>query len=411
MPIVTALPRGQSNGQVITEFIDSVGTTSVTYTYPKTQELLVIRNTGTKSITVTVNSTSQTIQPENKWEIELDFVAFAIVSTNGVQSFEAWADEKGFSFGTPEGKYINSNENLTALKNENVYFQKVSDTQFYVWLKPDGSKWLRYDFLKDVNVPINLNAWRIDRLHAIDIPAYSPLTKPTPTTTTTLTALGAQWEYAIKPFGAPDLFGGYHGDEQTQTIAITADGDTVDFATLAAGAVFGCVRLEFKHTSKGYNPTDGTTVIADIECRYIFTSGGLQLKPKMTWALATTVATSYVGMLPALRGPGLTTHSKFIDDTAINDISTALHPQTGKNTYGVELFNYTNGLRMRIEFDDMDWFNGYTLSSNKGMWAANAAQYNKVYPTRILNSVSQESVSIGTVWKASLRYKVTFPEK
>lgn len=106
MPLVTASPRGNRNGQVMTEFVDSVGTTSVTYTYPKTQETLSFRNTGQMPITVTVSGTSQTVQPRGKWEKQTDFTTFDIVSTSGVQSFEALSDEKGSTFDSPEGRYF-----------------------------------------------------------------------------------------------------------------------------------------------------------------------------------------------------------------------------------------------------------------------------------------------------------------
>lgn len=106
MPIVTATPRGQANGQVVTEFVDSVGTSSVTYKYKTTQEWLSVRNTGSKDITVTVGGTSQTVTPGQRWEKSVNFLSFDIVSTGGMQSFEATADESGVKFDTPEGRYL-----------------------------------------------------------------------------------------------------------------------------------------------------------------------------------------------------------------------------------------------------------------------------------------------------------------
>lgn len=106
MPLVTAIPRQMQNGQVITHFVDSVGTSSVTYTYPKSQEWIALRNDGTKAIAVTVGGTSQTLQPGERWKKTADLTTFDIVSTSGVQAFEAVADEKGNSFDSPEGNAV-----------------------------------------------------------------------------------------------------------------------------------------------------------------------------------------------------------------------------------------------------------------------------------------------------------------
>lgn len=121
MPLVTATPRGNRNGQVLTEFIDSVGTTGVTYSYPTTQEMITIRNTGEKPITITIGGTSQTIQPGNKWDNVADFSSFDIVSTSGVQSFEARTDEKGSTFDTPEGQYFSSVASMANLLGDKLY--------------------------------------------------------------------------------------------------------------------------------------------------------------------------------------------------------------------------------------------------------------------------------------------------
>jgi hypothetical protein len=102
MPNVTATPRSMSNGDVVTSFTDSVETTSRTYTYPTQQNGLVVVNKGRTNITLTVNATPYTILPNQTQRVTADFTAFSIVSTSGVQHFDALAtaaDQKGFIAG------------------------------------------------------------------------------------------------------------------------------------------------------------------------------------------------------------------------------------------------------------------------------------------------------------------------
>lgn len=402
MPNVTAVPRWFGN-QEVTEFIDSIGTTATVFTFSKTQEFFLVKNTGISNILVTVGSfVDVVITPGNTWSMGVSSSTISLKSSSGVQSFEA----RGINYKETEVQQFESSQGL---KNKNVYFQKVSETQYYIWIKPSGSKWVKYIMLKDSASP-NENVWRVSQALIVDIPAYSPLTKPTPTTETALTQTGAQWEYAIKIPGAPDFFGGIHGNEQMQTVQFLVDGDVFDYTACPVGYVFSCQKFEMKQTTKGYDPTDGITAVCDIEPRHIFTFDGLQFKFKISWLVTKDINTCYAGMIPALRGSSLTSRSQFFDDTTINDISTTSHPMLGKNTYGIMLFNTTNNLKIMIEFDDLDWFNNYTLSGTKGIWIVNSSLYNKTYPTRILNSVSLEGVTPTTVWKGSLRYRIVHPE-
>lgn len=94
MPLVTAQARGQSNGDVVTEFVDTVGTTSTTWTYPKTQNKLRVKNNGRSNLTLTVGTyTNQTIVPGGVWENEVDFTSFTLVSASGTQQINVRATE------------------------------------------------------------------------------------------------------------------------------------------------------------------------------------------------------------------------------------------------------------------------------------------------------------------------------
>lgn len=106
MPDVLAIPRLMSNGQNLTGFVDSVGTASVVYTYPKQQEMLAVSNIGNQALTVTVGGVTVTVQPGQTETTNVDFTSFSIASASGNQAFEATADEKGSFFDTDIGRYI-----------------------------------------------------------------------------------------------------------------------------------------------------------------------------------------------------------------------------------------------------------------------------------------------------------------
>lgn len=91
MPNVTATPRGQSTGELHTEFTDSVGTVSTTYTYPTTQEKLKVTSKSNGSIQVTVNGTTRAISSGAYTEFLGKIDSFAISSLSDVQSFEVLA--------------------------------------------------------------------------------------------------------------------------------------------------------------------------------------------------------------------------------------------------------------------------------------------------------------------------------
>jgi hypothetical protein len=103
MPNVTAIPKGMSNGDIVTDFVDSVETTSRTYTYPTQQSSIVVKNNGKSNITLTVNATPYVIQPNQSQKVVADFTSFSIVSASGVQHFEATTttpEQKGFVAGS-----------------------------------------------------------------------------------------------------------------------------------------------------------------------------------------------------------------------------------------------------------------------------------------------------------------------
>lgn len=91
MPKVKAQSR-ISGDQEYTQFVDTVGTSDVPYSFNKQQEYLTIKNTSNVKLYVSVSGyTNQLIMPNQKWSQEVSFYSFSIHSEIGVQPFEATA--------------------------------------------------------------------------------------------------------------------------------------------------------------------------------------------------------------------------------------------------------------------------------------------------------------------------------
>ncbi|WP_438446862.1 GDSL-type esterase/lipase family protein [Gorillibacterium sp. sgz5001074] len=91
MPAVTAIPVTMGDGTVVTSFTDSVGPSSVMYTYPITNDLINISNTGFSNLTVNVGASIDTIPPGETRTITSSFNVITIKSSSGICSFHARA--------------------------------------------------------------------------------------------------------------------------------------------------------------------------------------------------------------------------------------------------------------------------------------------------------------------------------
>lgn len=92
MPNVTATPKGQLNGDILTQFTDTTSTASVTYTFPTQQTSIIIENSGVQDIFVTVGSyINQVIKADKKWKVDVSFTSFSIRSDVNSQEFIATA--------------------------------------------------------------------------------------------------------------------------------------------------------------------------------------------------------------------------------------------------------------------------------------------------------------------------------
>lgn len=91
--IVKTIPR--STDETATEYADSVGTEKTTYYYQEPRQGLSVTNKGNANLTLTVDGVNYTIAPNKKQNIYDAITSFILVSTSGLQAFEAkaWDNE------------------------------------------------------------------------------------------------------------------------------------------------------------------------------------------------------------------------------------------------------------------------------------------------------------------------------
>jgi hypothetical protein len=91
MPNVTAIARDVGSGELSTYWIDTIGTTSTVYTFPRQQQSITVKNNGSANITVTVNATPNVIAKGQTFTQEVTFMAITIVAASGIQQYEVSA--------------------------------------------------------------------------------------------------------------------------------------------------------------------------------------------------------------------------------------------------------------------------------------------------------------------------------
>lgn len=285
-----------------------------------------------------------------------------------------------------------------------IYCIKRSDYRYEIWMKNFNNKWVVYEVWRNITAGDNKDSWRVYKARVTEIAEVTPLLGTTESNPIELVSEGSQWEYAIRPQGAPDFFGGFHGDEMMQKVIFIVDGKPKSISSLANMALN---RFEMVQHTYCYHPTDGTTKLGDMYVRHIFTLDGFQLKFKLLWSANVTIENAYGAMLPANRSSQVSTQCRLVDRPNTHNISVTPHERPGGNSYGMELWNTSNNLGMAVEFDDLSWFNNYAQSGNRGVFVSDSQYYNKVYPARVFSdSANLETVEPGDVWELSARYRI-----
>lgn len=85
MPLVTIKPISMSNGDLVTEFVDAVGTSETEYSFPSEQNHLMVKNNGNAPITLKLNGLSRTLNPSEEWSGKTSFTSVFLTSANQTQ--------------------------------------------------------------------------------------------------------------------------------------------------------------------------------------------------------------------------------------------------------------------------------------------------------------------------------------
>lgn len=90
------------DGTRITYFNDSVGPTSTTYTFNVNQEMIVLRNKGSKNLSYTIGATSGVLGQGELIKVNGNFNSVILSSSQGTQAFEIISDEIGTISGSSD---------------------------------------------------------------------------------------------------------------------------------------------------------------------------------------------------------------------------------------------------------------------------------------------------------------------
>lgn len=293
----------------------------------------------------------------------------------------------------------------TAGSADALYVEKVNDAQVRIWLHTPGHRWIRYTLRRYTTVAKRLDAWRIDMIHAVSVPtdapesgfAYTELQLTTP----------GNYEYAFQLHNGTTHFGGSHGNEKLSGYLLMVDGRSVPVSQLAM--IGPCARFELAQDTVMFDPDIATeTPIVDMHSRHVFTPSGLDVRWDLEWLAGRTVKAAYGAMLPAIRDPQVTTRFRYVDRAVDYDIGATDHNAPPRDSYGVEMYNTTNGLSLAVEIEP-EFFDEYRSSAGHGIWVYDGAAYNKVYPSRVYPTTTAD-VSPDHEWHLSARYRAHFRE-
>jgi hypothetical protein len=354
-------------------------------------------NSWLADIQVIANGVSYTFEMDNRTATtDTSLEANATITYSGV-ALTDW-DEKSID--------VAGNVNEPSIEGlveiDNAYAREVSSSQYYVWQKlPDGS-WLQFDMRRDTTVGVNVDVWRIYQVRKGTITGNSPLDSSTLGSPQDVTLQNSQWEHAIKPVGAPDLMGGFHGDEKLKSSGIIylLNGKQ---GTLS-GSVSAHDRFEMVQETEFFDPSSPSTKVADVYTRHIWDANGLTIDTTIAWVASLTIEVAYAGMLPLRSLNAVSTKARYLSRVTIYDVddTVANFDVTSTKDFGAELWNGTNDTSSSVEVLP-DWFNNFDGNARTFMKHVQNSN-NKVYPTRVYTGANRNVVN-GDAWHYTAKYK------
>ena len=164
---------------------------------------------------------------------------------------------------------------------------------------PATTGYIKYAFVRIEKNSINADIWKIERCFACDdnLRVLFPITN------------AGEWEMAIKINDAPDHIGGNaHGDEVLTSFYVLIDGVRISDITQITRQEFNTVNII--ETSLMYDPSDGATLstrsqytpVGTHSHEYVIDRNGIRLIQNVVLDTALDLGSSYMTMLPIIRG-------------------------------------------------------------------------------------------------------------
>jgi len=285
-------------------------------------------------------------------------------------------------------------------QSKNRFFVSTDATHLYAYLPTlVNDKYIKYPILHYTSVPNNADGWGINE-------AYLATYSNGVFTDRTKVCLVGEWEMAIKLTGRSDFIGTKaHGDEVNTYAKFYVDG--IGY-TLVAGDSFACSELKIVQKSTMYDPNDHTTVVGYHTKEHVFTASGIRIKQRIDWVVTDTADSSYIAMLPIIRGNDTTSIAQITEkafdeltydeyDVSVggfsNYISQHISGRAALNIYGT-----TSGISARISADIVN-----RPASAFGFVQNIVNDYNKLYLAYCGDGFA---ITVGDKWEWESAYKL-----
>lgn len=348
----------------------------VTYTGQKT---LTIRQFGYSPLnSETDKYWAGTIQKMKVNGVDYDLAKMAVLTDVTYTTTPA----AGRSFMTPEEK---------AGLSLPLHVVGRSDQNEVGIFAPSKNKYVEYRLRHIEDVSSNIDTWVLGNAYK----AAADFTRDTQ-----ITAATGNWECAIKISGKDFIGGPAHGNEVADSVLFLVDGAVKSFAELADG--FDCENFRVILTSTLYDPSDGTTEVAEHTLLYEWTRDALHISQTVKWLAAETLAESYLAMFPAAQA--VTDH--YCSDKNFAPVAI---PSGGLSNVVItdirHFFIWGEDSGVFAEFGIEDYPSAVTPPRFLGTNNAGTT-YNKLYYYSSLPD-GGTTVQVGDIWKARTVYRIS----
>lgn len=277
---------------------------------------------------------------------------------------------------------------------------KVSDDTINIYYKVASDKFIGYEILhSESSLDTTVNSSNYDIWHLNNANLYSYENGEFDKISDFITY--GEWDFTIKETGSNDYSGGKtHGDEITNSVEITVDGNEPEIDKLVA---FDGASIKTDTTIYRDNTIESDVEIAQKSRTLFFNEDQLMLEQEINFANDLTIDRAYLAMLPVLRTDQA---GDQITDTAIVDgesfdISQPDFEIDELNNYQsntVTLTGSESGLSATVTVEE-------TNIEPVELTVSNNAAYNKIY---FKNGGENVNVRAGEVWNQVTNYEFDY---